>query len=88
MIRALAEIEADTCTGCGHPISEAWDPTGDRMNLWSGTHYYQPEMHRCFACTELDQAKRAVDTASPTAVHWLSARVDRRAPMGHMAVTD
>lgn len=44
-------------------------------------------MHRCFACTELEQAKNA-EISNPTAIHWLSARVDRKAPMGHMAVTD
>lgn len=43
-------------------------------------------MHRCYACTELERAKTQVD--QPTAVHWLSARVNRKAPMGHLKVTD
>lgn len=67
-------------------MSEAWDETGNRDNLWTGTHYYQPEQHRCYACTELERAKTAVD--QPTAVHWLSARVNRPAPLGHLQVTD
>jgi hypothetical protein len=82
LIRALWELEADTCQGCGHPISEAWSALADPGNF-NGTHVYQaPNPIRCHACTAQEIKK---DTKSdsgagyphPQALHFPVIRQDR-----------
>lgn len=43
---ALAEVEADSCHGCGQPLSQTTDPDAEGA-------YEVPAPTRCHACTTL-----------------------------------
>ena len=82
LLVALADLEASSCDGCGHPLEESMSPDGDRGNR-AGTHYYEadPAPHRCHACAARE---RAVDAyAKQPGAHvtqslrWGVRRVDR-----------
>ena len=48
---ALWAVEADTCNGCGQPLSESTDPVNE--------FGYTAEPHRCHACSAMSKATRA-----------------------------
>lgn len=45
---ALLALDADTCSGCGHPLSESMDAANQFA--------YRAEPVRCFACAAADTA--------------------------------
>lgn len=47
---ALLQVEADTCRGCGEPLSESTHPDAE-------DGYAVDLPTRCHACTALDQAR-------------------------------
>lgn len=59
---ALLKVEADTCNGCGEPLSETTDPEAE-----GGYDVDAPT--RCHACTELARA-RAVERPHPEALYF------------------
>lgn len=78
-MRALAEVEASECKGCGYPIEEAWTADADR-NLGTGTHYYRvapPTV--CHACAQLGIAQKDAEaTGFPIqSLHYMAERVNR-----------
>lgn len=59
---ALLALEAETCPGCGQPISESTHPDAEDG--------YEVDLPiRCHACTELDRA-RAIDRPNPSALSF------------------
>jgi hypothetical protein len=82
LIRALWEVEQDTCQGCGHPISEAWSPLADPGNF-RGSHVYDvPPPTRCHACTAIaikqeTKSESGQGYPHPTALHFPAFRQDR-----------
>jgi len=45
---ALLAIEAETCSGCGHPVAESMDAANQFA--------YRAELLRCHACAAADKA--------------------------------
>jgi len=61
---ALALLEADTCSGCGHPLSETTEP--DAEGDWD-----TPLPDRCHACTALAiHQERYAKTPHVHALRW------------------
>ncbi len=54
---ALANHEADTCTGCGGLLSETTDPAND------GAYLIEPAV-RCHRCTVLSIARKQLEEHS------------------------
>ena len=62
---ALAEIEAERCSGCGHPVTDTMDP--DLEFEW------EAEALRCHSCAARDRAaEKAGDMGA--GVRWLTTR--------------
>ena len=59
---ALMQVEADSCPGCGEPLSETTQPDAE-------DGYTVDAPTRCHACTELERA-RAVDRQHPSALFF------------------
>lgn len=60
---ALAEYEADLCTGCGGHLSETTDPAND------GIYVIEPAV-RCHRCTLLSIARKQLeDNPQPEALY-------------------
>ena len=62
---AWVEYDHDTCSGCGHPLSETTDP--------QNTFAYQAEPIRCHACAAAERGTKDVDDTA-----GLRVRVVRR----------
>lgn len=78
LVAALADLEADTCSGCGNPLSESMSPGADPENR-DGTHFYEAgPPHRCHGCTAREnRAKDYRDAPAHGALRFPVVRVDR-----------
>lgn len=80
MHRALADLKADTCEGCGQPISEAWTLDAD-PNYAYGTHYYEvPDPTCCLSCKAQAIAKGVEGGFQDPveSLHFFTRRIDRK----------
>lgn len=55
---ALLELHADTCGGCGQPLSQSTDPDAEGG-------YEVPDPTRCHACTALHKHQEKYAEAAP-----------------------
>lgn len=81
LMAALADLEADTCSSCGQPMSECMSADSDPDNRDASHSYVADLPNRCFATTARElRAKQYQEAPVPQALRYPVRRVRRASP--------
>jgi hypothetical protein len=80
LVAALADVETDECSQCGHPMSESMSPDSDPDRQDATHKYVALPAHRCHACTAREQqAESYKDSPHRHALRFPVVREERPA---------
>ena len=71
---ALLQVEAETCRGCGHPLSETTAYVKKNGRKFPA-HSYKASRLVCMACDAIALAAKDSNSDRPSADHWRATRV-------------
>ena len=73
---ALLEVEADTCSGCGNPLSETTAFIFDAKGRKVPAHTYAASRFVCAACDVIAIKQEGANVSRPRSSLWRARRID------------